>query len=170
MPSSHDVHGKRLATFRLVTDPGAGADLPRLVACDWFINAGRASMGDRAPSQDASRRMATPRAIRRRVARGHRAGAWFADSHERSWRRLASAPADLETWTFLEAPTLTFWARRQAHETAIHRVDAESLWGCHRFPSGFAVDGIDELLPLREPARPNNAGGRDDTVVMAREG
>jgi MDMPI C-terminal domain/Mycothiol maleylpyruvate isomerase N-terminal domain len=61
---------------------------------------------------------------------------------------LASAPADLETWTFLEAPTpLVFWARRQTHETAIHRVDAEAAGGdVTGFPSGFAVDGIDELL------------------------
>jgi hypothetical protein len=68
---------------------------------------------------------------------------------------LASAPADLETWTFLEAPTpLAFWARRQAHETAIHRVDAESAGGnVTGFPSGFAVDGIDELL-LRFANRP----------------
>ena len=68
---------------------------------------------------------------------------------------LASAPADLETWTFLDAPTpLAFWARRQAHETAIHRVDAESAAGdVTGFPSGFAADGIDELL-LRFVGRP----------------
>ncbi len=59
-----------------------------------------------------------------------------------------AAPADLETWTFLEAPTpLAFWARRQAHETAIHRVDAESAaGGVTGFPPTFAADGIDELL------------------------
>ena len=72
-----------------------------------------------------------------------------------SWKRSVSAPADLETWTFLEAPTpLAFWARRQAHETAIHRVDAESTGGdVTGFPTGFAVDGIDELL-LRFANRP----------------
>jgi uncharacterized protein (TIGR03083 family) len=74
--------------------------------------------------------------------------AWFADGHRTLVEALASAPPDLETWTFLEAPTpLAFWARRQAHETAIHRVDAESASGdVTAFPSGFAVDGIDELL------------------------
>jgi len=40
---------------------------------------------------------------------------------------LASAPPDLDCLTFLAAPSpLAMWARRQAHETAIHRVDAES--------------------------------------------
>src|SRR5487761_1601925 len=40
----------------------------------------------------------------------------------------ALAPADpaVRCWTFLPAPSpLAFWARRQAHETAIHRVDAQ---------------------------------------------
>ena len=74
--------------------------------------------------------------------------AWFSDGHRALVQALVSAPADLEAWTFLDAPTpLAFWARRQAHETAIHRVDAESAAGdVTGFPSGFAADGIDELL------------------------
>ena len=40
---------------------------------------------------------------------------------------LDSASPDLEAWTFLPAPSpLAMLARRQAHETAIHRYDAES--------------------------------------------
>jgi uncharacterized protein (TIGR03083 family) len=74
--------------------------------------------------------------------------AWFGDGHRALVDALVSAPTDLETWTFLDAPTpLAFWARRQAHETAIHRVDAESAAGdVTGFPSAFAADGIDELL------------------------
>ena len=45
-----------------------------------------------------------------------------------SW--LRSAPADLDCFTFLPAESARhFWARRQAHETAIHRVDAENAAG-----------------------------------------
>lgn len=46
------------------------------------------------------------------------------------------------------AVPLAFWARRQAHETTIHRVDAESARGGVLSPvaSAHAVDGIDELL------------------------
>ena len=81
--------------------------------------------------------------------------AWFRDGHRALVEALSSAPADLDTWTFLDAPTpLAFWARRQAHETAIHRVDAESAAGdATRFPAAFAADGIDELL-LRFVSRP----------------
>jgi uncharacterized protein (TIGR03083 family) len=61
---------------------------------------------------------------------------------------LSSAPDDLAVWAFLPAPNpKAFWARRQAHETAIHRADLEQAreapW---RFAPGFAADGIDELL------------------------
>jgi len=73
---------------------------------------------------------------------------WFRAGHAALVEALAAAPADLEAPTFLDAPTpLAFWARRQAHETAIHRVDAESATGgVTGFPPTFAADGIDELL------------------------
>lgn len=81
--------------------------------------------------------------------------AWFRAGHRALVEGLVSAPADLDAWTFLDAPTpLAFWARRQAHETAIHRVDAESAAGdVTGFPSKFAADGVDELL-LRFVGRP----------------
>ncbi|MFF3564813.1 maleylpyruvate isomerase family mycothiol-dependent enzyme [Streptomyces sp. NPDC002574] len=74
---------------------------------------------------------------------------WFRDGHERLVSALESAPPDLECWHFLRADSpLGFWARRQAHETAVHRVDAEIAAG--RAPTAvdpvFAADGIDELL------------------------
>lgn len=62
---------------------------------------------------------------------------------------LERAPEDLECWTFFASPSpLAFWARRQAHETTIHRVDAESARGGALSPvaPGHAVDGVDELL------------------------
>jgi hypothetical protein len=56
-------------------------------------------------------------------------------------------------WTFLEAPSpLAFWARRQAHETAIHRVDVQQAAagagaaGEPAFTPQFAADGVDELI------------------------
>jgi uncharacterized protein (TIGR03083 family) len=61
---------------------------------------------------------------------------------------LRAAPGDLVTWTFLPAPSpLAFWARRQAHEAAIHRADAEAAAGSSAtYPCEFGLDGIDELL------------------------
>lgn len=61
---------------------------------------------------------------------------------------LSAASPDLDCWSFLAAPSpLAFWARRQAHETTIHRVDAELAAGRDaRCAPEFAADGIDELL------------------------
>ncbi|MEV6162742.1 maleylpyruvate isomerase family mycothiol-dependent enzyme [Streptomyces sp. NPDC052052] len=74
---------------------------------------------------------------------------WFREGHGLLVRALQSAPADLDCWSFLPAPSpLAFWARRQSHETTIHRVDAESARGGPLSPVTpvHAMDGIDELL------------------------
>lgn len=73
---------------------------------------------------------------------------WFQAGHLALVETLRAADAGLACWTFLRAPSpLAFWARRQAHETAIHRTDAESAVGAApSFDPEFAVDGIDELL------------------------
>gem|GEM_PF-59905 len=50
---------------------------------------------------------------------------WFREGHAALVQALSVAGPDLNCWAFLAAPSpLAFWARRQAHETAIHRVDA----------------------------------------------
>jgi uncharacterized protein (TIGR03083 family) len=61
---------------------------------------------------------------------------------------LERADPAMTAWTFLPAPSpLTFWARRQAHETAIHSADAQlAAGGRPRFPADLAADGVDELL------------------------
>ncbi|AYN42679.1 maleylpyruvate isomerase family mycothiol-dependent enzyme [Streptomyces dangxiongensis] len=77
--------------------------------------------------------------------------AWYRESHRLLLDTLTAAPAGTECWTFLPLPSpspLAFWARRQAHETTVHRYDAESARGGTPSPiaTDFAVDGIDELL------------------------
>jgi uncharacterized protein (TIGR03083 family) len=74
---------------------------------------------------------------------------WYLRAHARLVEVLAAAPADVACWTFLPAPSpLEFWVRRQAHETAVHRVDAESAAGLAPAPidPAFAVDGVAEML------------------------
>ncbi len=79
---------------------------------------------------------------------------WFREGCESLAGALEAAPPDLECWTFLRAPSpLAMWARRQAHETAIHRVDAE-------LAAGVA------LTPLRRPLR-RGRGGRAAGVLRA---
>jgi uncharacterized protein (TIGR03083 family) len=91
-------------------------------------------------------------------------GGWPADADLVPWFRegygllidaLRGAPADLDCYTFLRAPSpLAMWARRQAHETAIHRVDAESAVGrLTPHTPALAGDGIDELLTCFAPRR-----------------
>ena len=74
---------------------------------------------------------------------------WFREGHQHLVDSLAAAPADLDCWFFFPAPSaLEFWARRQAHETTVHRVDAEAALGVNPSPiaADFAADGVDELL------------------------
>ncbi|MFE7617349.1 maleylpyruvate isomerase family mycothiol-dependent enzyme [Streptomyces sp. NPDC057496] len=94
---------------------------------------------------------------------------WFREGHGLLVDALEAAPAGLECWTFLPAPSpLAFWARRQAHETTIHRVDAESALGGPLSPVGadHAEDGIDELL-LKMHSRPKSRV-RTDTPYSLR--
>jgi uncharacterized protein (TIGR03083 family) len=75
--------------------------------------------------------------------------AWYRDSHRHLVDTLAGASPDVECFAFLPAPSaLAFWTRRQAHETTVHRFDAESARGGTptAIATDFAADGIDELL------------------------
>jgi hypothetical protein len=68
---------------------------------------------------------------------------------------VRATPEDAEAMVFLEdaPPPRRFWARRQAHETTIHSVDAVGA-ALGRWPTAadvaigpaLAADGIDELL------------------------
>jgi len=73
---------------------------------------------------------------------------WFREGHHLLVSTLRAAPSDLQCFAFLPAPSpLLFWARRQAHETAIHRVDAQTVCGeITPFDAEFARDGIEEML------------------------
>jgi len=121
---------------------------------------------------------------------------WFRAGHARLVSVLAAADPAGRCWTFLPAPSpLAFWARRQAHETAIHRVDAQLAAAAAAatvpgadldpFPAGLAADGVDELLTGfggRDPESlcdasavlviraEDGARGADWTVVMGQPG
>ncbi|HLK02372.1 MAG TPA: maleylpyruvate isomerase family mycothiol-dependent enzyme [Streptosporangiaceae bacterium] len=74
---------------------------------------------------------------------------WFRAGHAALVSLLESADPGLRTATFMAtaATPVGFWARRQAHETAIHRADADAALGVRTsYPVAFAVDGIDELI------------------------
>jgi uncharacterized protein (TIGR03083 family) len=73
---------------------------------------------------------------------------WYLETNANLVQSLESAsPAD-DLPTFLPAPSpLAMWARRQAHETAVHRFDAQNATGAgFGFDPVFASDGIDEMV------------------------
>jgi len=73
---------------------------------------------------------------------------WFRAGHLALVATLEAADPALDCWTFLRAPSpLAMWARRQAHETTVHRVDAERATGeSSPVDPPLAADGVDELL------------------------
>jgi len=61
---------------------------------------------------------------------------------------LRDAEADAVVWNWSPGPQVgSFWVRRMAQETTVHRWDAESAHGVQRpIPTDLAVDGIDEII------------------------
>lgn len=88
-------------------------------------------------------------------------------------RILREAGPGVRCATFLPAPSpLAFWARRQAHETAIHRFDAQQAGRSGApdpkiaFGPAFAADGIDEVI-AGFAARVSGDGTARDLLVRA---
>jgi len=75
---------------------------------------------------------------------------------------LASARPDEPCWTWTDEHAVRFWARRQAHELAVHRFDVELAAGSpNPIERELAVDGIQELfdiLPFRPGGSPTGNG------------
>ncbi len=93
---------------------------------------------------------------------------WYLETSANLVHELRSAPADLECNTFLPAPSpLAMWARRQAHETAVHRFDAERAAESEsHFDARFAADGIDEILAAFAPRRSEFPIERPGTMAV----
>jgi uncharacterized protein (TIGR03083 family) len=93
---------------------------------------------------------------------------WFQNGHAALVETLRAAPDDLDCFTFLPADSPRhFWARRQAHETAIHRADAQAAAAgvVTPFDAAFAQDGIAELI-LGFARRRSNAIARAATIGL----
>lgn len=76
--------------------------------------------------------------------------AWLDDVRARLLTVLRDVDPAAPSWTWLpEDQTAGFWHRRMAHESAVHRVDAELAHGAAtEVDAELALDGIDELLRL----------------------
>jgi uncharacterized protein (TIGR03083 family) len=74
--------------------------------------------------------------------------AWLTDGADRLISAITEA-GSAPVWAFGRMAPATFWARRQAHETMVHRADAELAVGREAvLDSALAADGIDEWLGL----------------------
>lgn len=87
--------------------------------------------------------------------------AWYREGAAGLLAALEAAGDDDDFWFWGPAPgARAFWARRQAHETGIHRFDAESArGGGEPFPTEVALDGVDEWLGLATRRAHAPAGG-----------
>lgn len=63
---------------------------------------------------------------------------------------LTAVDPQQPTWSFATDQRAAFWQRRMAHETAIHRWDAQAAAGAPQpiAPADFAADGVDEVLTV----------------------
>ena len=74
---------------------------------------------------------------------------WFGAGAAALIATLRAAPASLACFTFIpDVAPRTFWLRRQAHETAIHRADVEAAGGepVTAVDASFAQDGLSEIV------------------------
>lgn len=80
---------------------------------------------------------------------GAELGAWLAAGAARLAGTLRAAGPEAELWTAVPGRTSSFWARRFAHETLIHRADAFLAVGAEfTADEEVALDALDEWMEL----------------------
>lgn len=82
---------------------------------------------------------------------------WYDEGLAELVTALEEIEPDESVWNFMgQAPQARFWFRRQAHETSVHRWDAQwaragDLAAAEPIDTELALDGIDELLDVMLP-------------------
>ena len=72
---------------------------------------------------------------------------WFTEGLDALVAHLDGCDPDADVSTFVGEGNYWFWLRRMAHETAVHRWDAEAALGiAGPIATDVALDGIDEFL------------------------
>lgn len=94
-----------------------------------------------------------------RPPRGEAVVAWFGDAHARVLDALGDVDPAEEVWGWAGINTGAFWHARLAHESLIHRWDAESaVGGPGDIDSELGADGVDELMDVIWPFQVRHAG------------
>lgn len=87
---------------------------------------------------------------------------WYAEGLAELLLLLDAVDPALPAWNFSPAApkVAAFWPRRMAHETAVHRWDAQAASGPPvAFDPPVAADGVDEVLTVLVPHHPARAEG-----------
>lgn len=95
--------------------------------------------------------------------------AWFEAGLAALASELGSADPDEPVWSFGDEQTVGFWQRRMAHETAVHRWDAQSAFGDPEpIERRLAASGIPESLAIHvvRPLSGTAVGGHGESVAL----
>ncbi|HVS68408.1 MAG TPA: maleylpyruvate isomerase family mycothiol-dependent enzyme, partial [Mycobacteriales bacterium] len=95
----------------------------------------------------------------------------LADQLDHLVAALSDCSADTPIWTWAsdEPQGAIFWARRMAHESAVHRFDAQNAHGIRQpIDAEIAADGIDELIDVIIPRvyHRDDVSGPTGTVAL----
>lgn len=73
---------------------------------------------------------------------------WFDEAYAALVTRLDATEPEAAAWNWSNQPNVAgFWPRRMAHETAVHRWDAQMVSGmAHPVEPELAADGVSEVL------------------------
>ena len=92
---------------------------------------------------------------------------WFRQGVERLAETLGATDPATEVWTWAPQRNVAFIQRRMAHETAVHRWDAQAAVGAPgAIDPDLAVDGIDEFLDFFLGADPERLGGAGESIHL----
>ena len=145
------AHLRREADATLAALQGADWDAPVAACPGWALR-------DLVQHTGTIHRWALGRALGRPRERDEPDGdeglaAWFAEGAARLHAGLAAADPDAPCQGFEEPATVGFWVRRQAHETTMHRVDAQwaALGRADAVPADLALDGLAEVAEVFVP-------------------
>ena len=84
---------------------------------------------------------------------------------------LGAADPEAPTWSWGTDQRVGFWSRRMAHETAVHRWDAQTANGAPEdLRPDLAVDGIDERLENLAMSMNFNEPGKEALTGAGRDG
>jgi uncharacterized protein (TIGR03083 family) len=91
---------------------------------------------------------------------------WFREATQDLLETLTTTDPATPVWTWTNERRAAYWARRQVHEVAIHRWDAQHATGAAQpIATALATNGVDELLEML-PFVPGERKGAGETVHL----